>query len=153
MTSRRGFAHHRSDEGSAVAFVPILGLLLIAGVAALIGIALQPSDADAAPEPAPITAALLGRPCTDAAGPVPAAVADRQDWLDTVATCVDGRIEGALGAAAASTNSGYGGVVVTETFTGKPTIIVRWTEQPPAVVVGWAALHPNGVVTVSDFAS
>ena len=148
MTSRRGHAR-RSDEGSAVAFVPILGLLLFAGIAALIGIALQPSDAEATPEPAPITAAQLGRPCTEQVGPAPANAQARVAWLRAMSNCVNSRIEGALGAAAASTNSGFAGVVVGETFVGQPRVVVRWTEAPPAVVAFWAALHPGGVVTVA----
>ena len=51
------------------------------------------------------------------------------------------------------TNSGYAGVVVGSTFNGQPRVVVRWTETPPAVVAFWAALHPSGVVTVSDFPS
>ena len=149
-TSRRTLRFRKGDDsGSAIAFLPILGLTAIAGSAALVGIALQP-DASEAAEPAPITAAQLGRPCTEQAGAFPAGAQARTDWLTSVANCIDARVEGALGASAASTNSGYGGVVVTSTFAGEPAIIVRWTETPPTVVVRWAALHPNGVVVVAS---
>ena len=147
MTNSRArlTAFRGDDRGSAVAFLPILGLLVIAGCAALAGIALQPSDS-AATESTPISAGALGAPCTEQAGPVPIRAEARASWLDDVGICITGKVETA---AAAQTNSGFGGVVVTQTFAGQPALILRWNTTPPPVIVAWAAKH-EGVVLVAS---
>ena len=50
-----------NDEGSAVIVLPILGLLVFAGTAALAGIALQPDD-PATPPPSPSRRPTSARP-------------------------------------------------------------------------------------------
>ena len=130
------------DTGSAVALLPILGLLVAGGVAALAGIALQPSDADAAaPE---IPNPQLGPACTSVVGPLPDGAAARLTWFDSLATCLRNRVEGATygadgtttGTAPVSGTENFGDISVQRTFDGDPRIVVRWTSTtiPPIVL-------------------
>lgn len=140
-----------SDGGSAVIVLPILGLLVCAGAAALAGIALQP-DEPTTPPPS-ITAAQLGQTCTDevgalpTSGPVPNGLPEA--WAGQVADCIDAHLAAAYGTRASAISAGYDGVAAGTTFDGQLAIVLRWSGDQPAAVAGWVARYPSGLVTVT----
>jgi len=142
----------RSDDtGSAVAFLPILGLLFFAGIAALIGIALQASDSEAAPEPT-VNASQLGAPCSDTVGPIPAVGAGaeaREAWSDAMGDCIEDRIEAAFGSEDDAERAGFVDVDESLSFEDRPTVLITWSKEPPAEVAAWAVRHPSGAVSVT----
>jgi hypothetical protein len=152
-TSRR----RGDDTGSAVAFLPILGLLVAGGIAALAGIALQPSDADATAAEVPNP--TLGPACSTVVGPVPSGAQARLAWFDQLATCMRNRIEGATygedgtatGTAPVSGAEGLGDVSVQRTFDGEPRIVVRWTSTTiPPIVLQRLGQTPSSAHVVFD---
>jgi len=145
---RRDESGRRDDSGSAVALMPILGLLVCAGVAALAGIALQPSESVAAEIPNP----ELGPACSTVVGPAPDGAAKRVAWLESLATCIQHRIEGTTydadgdptGTAPVSGAERFGDVTVQRTFGGDPRLVVRWeASSVPSIVVARIGEVPN----------
>ena len=105
------------DEGSAVAFLPILGLLVFAGAAALIGISLQ-ADESTTPPPS-INASQLGPTCITASIDPGFKMWD-QAALDNVAACIEGRMAAAYGSRDVAASAGFDGVSAGQTFGGEP---------------------------------
>lgn len=124
-----------SDKGSPIFLLPILGLLLCAGAAALAGIALQPTEAEKVQ--AAITAADLGAECTPDPGPRPSAPAQLPSWLSEVRACIQAELADV---------PGYDGTAV-EGF-ARDVVVVRWTGEAPAVVVKRVAVIAGDSATV-----
>lgn len=142
-----GRSEQRNDEGSVVAFMPILLLLIIAGVAALAGIALQPSESEAAPKPV-VTAAKLAAPCTDELGPAPQRPVALRVWAQALVDCIDEKMADSLGSDLSQLDAGFRGAALVNTFRDTPRVVVSWEGPPPPALIAWAARHPGGVVAV-----
>lgn len=123
-----------SDKGSPIFLLPILGLLLCAGAAALAGIALGADDDETPDTP---TVVALGERCQPAPGPRPTTAADVPGWLSEVRACIQAELADV---------PGYDGTAV-EGF-ARDVVVVRWTGEAPEVVVKRVAVIAGDSATV-----
>lgn len=145
----------RDDRGSAIAIVPILILLVVAGLGALGGVLLSDNfdDDDTTNAAVVVPNPDLGVPCTQVAGPRPASAGDVREWLEDVADCVRNRIEG-IGHDSDGEAVPPKGVSGLEDYAGtsvggfeERVVVVRWeTSTVPPIVLERIGELPNGVV-------